>query len=410
VLDQRSRTLFRLDMPTGVQTPLSVGANLGAPMGVAVRASGEVVVADPTGLFEVAPSTGRQRRFTSALDTQLSLQTVFDASGAALVLESTGITQVPWVTGGIAAQTPLVTLPDAAGLSVWIGDSLAREASGSLLATGFGPLGDGVFRIGASGTPITKVTPGFSGDTWHDLAVEASGQILAVGTRFGVGTGVFRIHPTTGARTALTTTSWIDPRAVAVAAGGTIYVADAGTCTTSGCTGAQVVQVDPVTGARSNVRTGGSITGEMDLVVVPVKPACSNGVDDDGDARTDFPQDPECRSFEDPSEAPDCGNGLDDDGDGLIDFPADPGCANASAKEDPACDDGLDNDGDGKIDWDGGPSGATPDPQCTSPTRNAEKSASCGLGTEVALALSMIAWRGRRLVQRMAQTPVSGMP
>src|SRR6185295_9969930 len=115
------------------------------------------------------------------------LQTVFDTAGNALVLESTGITQVPFVYGGIAAQTPLLTLPVGTTLTVFIGDSLAREASGSLLVTGFGAMGDGVFRVGATGTPVTKLTPGFSGDTWHDLAVEASGQILAVGTRFGVG-------------------------------------------------------------------------------------------------------------------------------------------------------------------------------------------------------------------------------
>lgn len=397
VLDQRSRTLFRLDMATGAQTPLSLGAQLGAPQALAVRGGGAVVVGDPAGLFEVSPSTGVQRRFSDALDAGLSLQVVFDAAGDALVLESGGITRVPFVAGGIATQTPLVTLPVAGALSVWIGDSLAREASGSLLASGFGPIGDGIFRIGAGGSPVTKVTPGFSGDTWHDLAVEASGQILAVGTRFGVGTGVFRVDPVSGARTALSTTSWVDPRAVAVAPNGQIFVADAGTCTASGCTGAQVVQVDPASGARSNARSGGSITGEMDLAVVTVRPACSNGLDDDGDGRTDFPQDAECRGSEDPSEAPDCGNGLDDDGDGVADFPADPGCfVAASPAEDPQCDDDLDNDADGKVDWDGGPSGAAPDPQCNVPYKNKERASSCGLGFEVAPALVALGLAARR--------------
>jgi probable HAF family extracellular repeat protein len=398
VLDQRSRSLFRLNMATGVQTPLSTGAQLGAPQGVAVRSTGAVVVADPAGLFEVAPSSGVQRRFSGALDTNLSLQAVFDASGNALVLESTGITRVPFVYGGIAAQTPILTLPVGSTLTVFIGDSLARESAGTLLVTGFGPMGDGLFRVGASGTPVTHVTPGFSGDTWHDLAVEASGQILAVGTRFGVGTGVFRINPSTGARTALTTTSWVDPRAVAVAASGAIFVADAGTCTEASCTGAQVVQVDPVTGARSNVRSGGSITGEMDLAIVTVKPVCANGLDDDGDGKIDFPQDAECRSYEDPSEHPDCANGLDDDGDGLTDAPADVGCLDAtSTREDPLCDDGIDNDGDGKIDWDGGPGGAPPDPQCTTPSKNKESSSSCGLGFEAGIALALLASRGLRV-------------
>jgi hypothetical protein len=397
VLDQRSRTLFRLNMATGVQTVLSVGAQLGSPQGVTVRSSGAVVVADPAGLFEVAPSTGVQRRFSSALDTNLSLQTVFDAGGNALVLESTGITQIPFVYRGIAAQTPLLTLPVAGTLNVFIGDSLARESSGSLLVTGFGPAGDGVFRVGSTGSPVTHLTPGFSGDSWQDLAVESTGKILAVGTRFGVGAGVFRIDPSTGARTALTTTSWVDPRAVAVNAAGTIFVADAGTCTDTGCTGAQVVQVDPVTGARSNVRSGGSITGEMDLAIVTVKPACSNGVDDDGDGKIDFPNDPDCSSYEDASELPDCSNGIDDDGDGKTDYPADPGCFNAtSSKENPQCNDGIDNDGDGTIDFDGGPNGGTPDPQCTTAYKDREKAGSCGLGFEAAIALALI---GRRSIR-----------
>jgi len=395
VLDQRSRAVFRLNMATGVQTLLASGAQLASPQGSALHASGALVVADPNGLFELSPTTGTQRRFSGPLATNLSLQTVLDGAGNALVLESTGIAQVPFVYGGIAAKTPLMTLPVGTTLTVFIGDSLAREASGSLLVTGFGATGDGVFRIGAGGSPVTKVTPGFSGDTWHDLAVEASGQILAVGTRFGVGTGVFRIDPTTGARTALSTTSWVDPRAVAVAPSGTIYVADAGTCTEASCSGANVVQVDPVSGARSNVRSGGSITGEMDLVVVTSKPACSNGLDDDGDGAIDYPLDADCRSFEDPSEAFDCGNGIDDDGDGAVDAPADPGCFDAFSREDPLCDDSIDNDGDGKTDWDGGPAGGTPDPQCNNSFKNKEK-AGCGLGFEAGF---FLAWLGRRLVR-----------
>jgi photosystem II stability/assembly factor-like uncharacterized protein len=51
----------------------------------------------------------------------------------------------------------------------------------------------------------------------------------------------------------------------------------------------------------------------------------------------------------------------------------------------PACADEQDNDGDGFVDFDGGPALGTPDPQCTTPTRNRESPGSCGLGGEVAL-------------------------
>jgi glucose/arabinose dehydrogenase len=98
---------------------------------------------------------------------------------------------------------------------------------------------------------------------------------------------------------------------------------------------------------------------------------------------------------------PACSDGIDNDGDGLVDYPADPGCASpTSTMENPACQDGIDNDGDGKIDFDGGASAnhgvalGPPDPQCTSATKKTEKPpAGCGLGAELALLVPLI---GRR--------------
>jgi hypothetical protein len=94
-----------------------------------------------------------------------------------------------------------------------------------------------------------------------------------------------------------------------------------------------------------------------------------------------------------------CSDGLDNDGDALVDFPADPGCiAAASNLENPLCDDDLDNDGDGKIDWDGGAGLGTPDPECTAAFRNRElpNASSCGLGTELVIALPLLAALRRR--------------
>ena len=68
---------------------------------------------------------------------------------------------------------------------------------------------------------------------------------------------------------------------------------------------------------------------------------------------------------------PACGDSVDNDGDGRTDFPDDPGCLTpGSVTEQPRCQDGLDTDGDGAIDFDGGASVnggvplAPPDPQC----------------------------------------------
>lgn len=398
VLDRRSDTLLRLDVASGAQTPISVGAALGEPQGLAVRPSGAIVVADPAGLFEIAPGTGAQRRLTGPLAASLSLQLVFDAAGDAVVLTANGLLRAPWAWAGPSATAPLLTLPVPGSIGVFQGDALAREASGALLVGGFGLLGDGIYRVAADGSSTSKLTPGLSGDIWQDLAVEPDGSVLAAGTRFGVGPGVFRVHPGTGAITALATgPDWTAPSAVAVAPDGRIFAADAGACGAGGCTGAEVVELSPTTGARLHVATGGAITGETDLAVVSALPACNNGLDDDGAGGADFPADSHCEDFHDPSELPGCANGLDDDGDGLVDFPADPGCAGASSdREAPACDDGRDNDRDGSVDWDGGPNGEPPDPYCNAASKTAEQS-SCGLGAELALLLPLLrAWRRRR--------------
>ena len=93
---------------------------------------------------------------------------------------------------------------------------------------------------------------------------------------------------------------------------------------------------------------------------------------------------------------PACSDGIDNDGDGQADFPNDPGCFQGySGNEAPACSDGLDNDGDGKRDWDGAGVGAA-DPECYYPYGVTERPRACGLGFELVL-LAPLALRLRRL-------------
>ncbi len=54
---------------------------------------------------------------------------------------------------------------------------------------------------------------------------------------------------------------------------------------------------------------------------------CSDGRDNDGDGRTDYPNDTGCTSADDNSEADaQCSDGRDNDGDGKVDYPDDDGC------------------------------------------------------------------------------------
>jgi hypothetical protein len=68
----------------------------------------------------------------------------------------------------------------------------------------------------------------------------------------------------------------------------------------------------------------------------PVSAQCADGIDNDGDAKIDFPADPGCTSASDNDEfnAPppppaQCADGVDNDGDSLVDL-ADPGCSSAT--------------------------------------------------------------------------------
>ena len=100
-----------------------------------------------------------------------------------------------------------------------------------------------------------------------------------------------------------------------------------------------------------------------------------------------------------PASVPACSDGVDNDGDGLTDAPADLGCLGPGAPlEDPACDDGLDNDHDGGIDL--------ADPGCNDPYGITESPPppimeGCGFGPELAALLPLL-YAARRARQRKA--------
>jgi hypothetical protein len=99
----------------------------------------------------------------------------------------------------------------------------------------------------------------------------------------------------------------------------------------------------------------GNLTYAVDLsfyrsaiLAVTTRPACNDGIEDDGDGLTDYPNDPGCASagdLDERSPALVCDDGADNDGDTLVDFPADTGCSSPlDATETSAP---LDADGDG---------------------------------------------------------------
>jgi hypothetical protein len=141
---------------------------------------------------------------------------------------------------------------------------------------------------------------------------------------------------------------------------------------------------------------GDYIGQQMAGVNIDIVMECSDGIDNDGDGRVDFPEDLGCTSASDVSEqAPvspgymECDDGIDNDGDGLVDM-ADPGCPFPEASpENPQCNDGIDNNGDGRID--------VADPNCTAGWPYWETTpAECGFGAELVLPMGLLVWLRKR--------------
>ncbi len=178
-------------------------------------------------------------------------------------------------------------------------------------------------------------------------------------------------------------------------------------------------------GQPANSAFYGNLTYAVDLafyrsaiLAVTTRPACNDGIDDDGDGLVDFPDDPGCASADDLDERSPllvCDDGADNDGDGLADYPADPGCKDpAWALENPRCDDDLDNDGDGTVDWDGGAAHGTPDAYCVDNGSWQDREAppgNCGLGAELAVLIPLLArWRRRNLAALDGRPPLVSPP
>ncbi len=122
-------------------------------------------------------------------------------------------------------------------------------------------------------------------------------------------------------------------------------------------------------------------------------PLCADGIDNDGDGNTDFPDDLGCTSTIDETEdspaMPQCNDGRDNDGDGKADYPSDPGCFAPQSDDEiddcptgpncPQCGNGADDDMNGATDYPN-------DPGCESAADSSEfvnNPVACGAGLKI---------------------------
>jgi probable HAF family extracellular repeat protein len=275
VVDRVSRAVFAVDPVTGTQTLISQAALLTAPQGLAQRATGELLVADPAGLVEIANHTGVQRLASAPLAAGDSLQVIVDGAGDIKVLEAAEVSDVTWNSSGIGAKSTLLSVPTGESpfpvLGVLSGDSIAWENGASTFVVGgVSVYGDGVFRVDPGTLTVTILNPTLSNYEWLDLTVESDDTILGAGVHAAPEVGVYRIDEVSGVATPLTTGgNLVRPTGITLDSDGDIFVADAGTCIGQSCTGGAIIAVDKISGTQTVLSTGGYISGEMDIMAVP---------------------------------------------------------------------------------------------------------------------------------------------
>jgi MYXO-CTERM domain-containing protein len=355
--------IVRVNPATGtVLGNLASGGNLVDPVDSAIEPDGKVLIADwqqdgVTGkVVRLNPENGVQSVLSSGgyfVDpTDLVIvpgggvavtdQSAFGGSclggcgGVIRVDRSTGVQTV--ISSGGLFSDPRGLVLEPGGASVLVSDQdTAVGGTGRLIRV---DLATGAQTLVASAGSLTQV---------QRVALDALGRAL-VANAFAL-PRVVVVELATGAQSLLALVPTL-PYGVAVEAGGRVLVSDRNATATAGF----VHRFDPVGGTTTTIAHA--------LLVNP------QGV-------TLVPQD--------------CENFFDDDGDGLVDFGVDFGCSSAlDHSERPACSDGIDNEGDGAADF-------PADPQCTGPDDPREApDPSCGLGAELALALSLVAALARR--------------
>jgi len=199
--------VFRVDPATGAQTVISSGGSFHQPCGIAVEASGSILVGDRGGsgiigkVIRIDPVTGQQ--------------TVLSSGGSPC--------------------------------------GIAIEPSGDFLVVD--SLQNAIIRFDSITATQTVVSSGgFLADP-TDLAFDSEGNIIVAvfGSNLGI-PGIFKINPLTGSQSIVSTgDKFVRPWRLTVAADGNIFVTDENT--------KNILKVDPISGVQTIITTLGRPSG-----------------------------------------------------------------------------------------------------------------------------------------------------
>ncbi len=209
-----SAQVLRIDPASGAQEVVSEAGLLSQPVGIAIDESGRILVSDS------------------------------DSGGGGMVI------RINPATGG---QTQLAT----GFTALW---DLDLEEGGSMLVTDLGSstVIDTVFRVAAAGGTPTVVSAGGGFDFLQSIAVGPGGAVYV--SDAGFGGRILSVNPVTGGQ-GLVAAGFGLPTGIDVEPSGQIIVADA--------TAAQVIRVNPGTGAASSVSVGGELAFPFGVTAAP---------------------------------------------------------------------------------------------------------------------------------------------
>ncbi len=266
VSDAFASGVIRVDPVSGTQQLIAAGGAARGARGIAVLRSGLIALAvsppfliSPPGVVLVDPSLPFDRN-----------QTVLSSGGlfqdpAGLAVEASGTILVT-DSGRLIRIDPSLPSPNnqtllASGLPFAVPSNLAVEANGTIVVAN--PLqGGGLIRV----DPVTGAQTPVAGTSTcpRAVTVDAGGDLLftgAPGTVCG-GASLYRLSPG-GIRTTVTAgMHLVMPYSVVVGATGTIFVSD---------DGSGVMRVDQDTGAQTVISSGGLITEPVGVAVSPAR-------------------------------------------------------------------------------------------------------------------------------------------